>query len=63
MDVVLLIFGLAALVAIGIAGRLVDHHLWVTVLASLAIFAVVSLLFSGWSVCRRPFISAWRYGG
>nr|WP_220702054.1 hypothetical protein [Cupriavidus plantarum] len=45
VDVVLLIFGLAALVAIGIAGRLVDHHLWVTVLASLAIFTVVSPLF------------------
>ncbi|MDR6935827.1 MFS transporter [Luteibacter sp. 3190] len=45
VDVVLLIFGLAALVAIGIAGRLVDHHLRATVLASLAIFAAVSLLF------------------
>ncbi|SEO92221.1 Predicted arabinose efflux permease, MFS family [Luteibacter sp. UNC138MFCol5.1] len=45
VDVVLLVFGLAALVAIGIAGRLVDHHLRATVLASLAIFAAVSLLF------------------
>ncbi|SEV91536.1 MFS transporter [Luteibacter sp. 329MFSha] len=45
VDVVLLVFGLAALVAIGIAGRLVDRHLRATVLASLAIFAAVSLLF------------------
>ncbi|WP_322101913.1 MFS transporter [Paraburkholderia sp. J41] len=45
VDVVLLIFGLAALVAIGIAGHLVDHHLRTTVLSSLAIFAIVSLLF------------------
>lgn len=45
VDVVLLVFGLAALVAIGIAGRLVDHHLRATVLASLAMFAAVSLLF------------------
>lgn len=45
VDVVLLVFGLAALVAIGIAGRLVDHHLRATVLSSLAIFAAVSLLF------------------
>lgn len=35
VDVVLLIFGLAALVAIGIAGRLVDHHLRATVLPSI----------------------------
>ncbi|WP_083380127.1 MFS transporter [Paraburkholderia fungorum] len=45
VDVVLLIFGLAALLAIGGAGRLVDHHLRVAVLASLAVFAVVSLMF------------------
>ncbi|WP_414440311.1 MFS transporter [Burkholderia sp. 22PA0106] len=45
VDVVLLTFGAAALLAIGIAGRLVDHHLRVAVLASLAIFAAVSLLF------------------
>ncbi len=45
VDFVLLIFGLAALVAIGIAGRLVDHHLRTTVLGSLAVFAVLSLLF------------------
>jgi predicted MFS family arabinose efflux permease len=45
VDIVLLIFGLAALVAIGIAGRLVDRHLRATVLGSLAVFAMVSLLF------------------
>jgi len=45
VDVVLLVFGAAALVAIGITGRLVDRHLRVTVLASLAVFALVSLLF------------------
>lgn len=45
VDIVLLTFGLAALVAIWIAGRLVDHHLRATVLASLSIFGIVSLLF------------------
>lgn len=45
VDVVLLTFGIAALVAIGITGRLVDHHLRATVLVSLATFASVSLLF------------------
>ena len=45
VDRVLLTFGVAALVAIGIAGRLVDQHLRATVLCSLATFAVVCLLF------------------
>lgn len=45
VDSVLLVFGIAALVAIGLAGRLVDHHLRVAVLGSLALFALVSLLF------------------
>jgi predicted MFS family arabinose efflux permease len=45
VDVVLLTFGLATLVAIWIAGRLVERHLRATVLASLATFAIVSLLF------------------
>lgn len=45
VDVVLLVFGVAALVAIGITGRLVDHHLRAAVLASLAVFAVVALSF------------------
>lgn len=45
VDVVLLVFGLASLIAIGITGRLVDHHLRSSVLGSLLIFAAVSLLF------------------
>ncbi|WP_260986426.1 MFS transporter [Bordetella genomosp. 13] len=45
VDVVLLTFGLAALAAILGAGRLVDRHLRATVLASLAVFALVALLF------------------
>ncbi|GAB3071182.1 MFS transporter [Bordetella muralis] len=45
VDVVLLIFGLAALAAIAVVGRLVDHYLRAAVLGSLAIFVVVSLLF------------------
>jgi predicted MFS family arabinose efflux permease len=45
VDAVLLIFGAAALVAIGFAGRLVDRHLRAAVLVSLLTFAVVSLLF------------------
>ncbi|MGE7990199.1 MFS transporter [Pseudomonas sp. NPDC089554] len=45
VDLVLLAFGVAALIAIGVTGRLVDHHLRATVLGSLAIFALVALLF------------------
>ncbi len=45
VDVVLLVFGLAALIAIGITGRVIDRHLRISVLASLATFAAVSLLF------------------
>ncbi|MFD3208001.1 MFS transporter [Pseudomonas sp. LS_2] len=45
VDLVLLTFGVAALIAIGITGRLVDHHLRATVLGSLAVFAMVALLF------------------
>ncbi|MGE0971330.1 MFS transporter [Klebsiella sp. WOUb02] len=55
VDVVLLIFGVAALVAIGITGRLVDNHLRGTVLGSLALFAIVSLLFI-WLACVPAFI-------
>ena len=43
VDVVLLVFGLAALVGIGLTGRLVDRHLRRTVLASLAAFFLVAL--------------------
>lgn len=45
VDVVLLTFGLAALAGIWIAGRTVDRRLRVAVLASLGLFALVSLLF------------------
>lgn len=45
VDVVLLVFGVAALVAIVLTGRLVDRYLRITVLASLAVFAMASLLF------------------
>ncbi len=45
VEVVLLTFGVAALVAIWISGRLVEHHLRSTVLASLAIFSIVSSMF------------------
>ncbi|MBD1554381.1 MFS transporter [Pseudomonas typographi] len=46
VDVVLLAFGLAALLGIWITGRLVDRHLRSMVLASLATFGVISLLFT-----------------
>ena len=45
IDTVLLTFGLAALAGISVAGRLVDRKLRIAVLSSLAIFALVSLLF------------------
>ncbi|MET0185972.1 MAG: MFS transporter [Achromobacter sp.] len=45
VDVVLLTFGVAALVGIWIAGMLVDRYLRVMVLASLAAFALTALLF------------------
>ncbi|WP_421566893.1 MFS transporter [Ochrobactrum sp. EDr1-4] len=44
IDLVLLIFGLAALVGIWIAGKLVDRFLRATVLISLATFALVALV-------------------
>lgn len=47
VDLVLLVFGLAALLGIWITGRLVDRHLRSMVLFSLATFGVVSLL-SAW---------------
>ena len=46
VDLVLLVFGTAALAGIWITGRLVDRHLRVTVLASLAAFAVTALVFA-----------------
>lgn len=45
IDLVLLVFGLAALVGIWIASKLVDRFLRVTVLISLATFALVALVF------------------
>lgn len=45
VDTVLFTFGLTSLAAIGIAGRLVDRHLRLSVLASLAGFALVALAF------------------
>lgn len=46
IDVVLLVFGIAALFGIGLTGRLVERHLRATVLACLAAFFAVSLLFA-----------------
>ena len=45
VDVVLLVFGAAALLGIWITGRVVDRHLRRAVLASLGVFALVTLLF------------------
>ncbi|MBT2787770.1 MULTISPECIES: MFS transporter [unclassified Halomonas] len=45
IDLVLLTFGAASLVGIWIAGKLVDRHLRVTVLASLAAFAITAFIF------------------
>lgn len=45
VDVVLLVFGAAALLGIWITGRVVDRHLRLSVLASLGVFALVTLLF------------------
>ena len=49
VDRVLLVFGLAALAGIWMTGRLVDRHLRNVVLASLATFAAISLLFGFFS--------------
>ncbi|MHC8314625.1 MFS transporter [Pseudomonas sp. LB3P31] len=49
VDVVLLVFGIAALASIWITGRLVDRHLRTAVLISLATFAAVSLVFGVFS--------------
>jgi predicted MFS family arabinose efflux permease len=43
VDLVLLVFGVAALAGIWISGRLVDRHLRAAVLVSLAIFAAVAV--------------------
>ncbi|EJL22481.1 MFS transporter [Novosphingobium sp. AP12] len=54
VDLVLLVFGIAALAGIWMTGRLVDRHLRTTVLASLAGFAIIALLFG--LVTPRPVI-------
>lgn len=49
VNLVLLAFGAAALVGIGISGKTVDRHLRRSVLVSLAAFGAVGLLFAGWA--------------
>lgn len=49
VDIVLLIFGLSALLSIAVIGKLVDRHLRRSVLVSLAVFALVSLMLMGFS--------------
>ncbi|MGN4039418.1 MFS transporter, partial [Burkholderia gladioli] len=53
-----LVFGLAALAGIAVTSRLVDRHLRAAVLASLAGFALVALLFAGFAA-----LPAVLYGG
>lgn len=48
VDLVLLVFGLSALVSIGIVGRLVDRCLRAAVLVSLATFALTALALGLW---------------
>ncbi|MBE7619800.1 MFS transporter [Komagataeibacter sp. FXV2] len=45
-DLVLLVFGVAALGGIGLTGRLVDHALRAAVLVSLTVFATVCIVFA-----------------
>ncbi|XUY28861.1 MFS transporter [Agrobacterium sp. rho-8.1] len=49
VDLVLLAFGVAALMGIGIAGKLVDRYLRRAVLTSLLAFAVTSVVFGIWA--------------
>lgn len=68
VDLVLLAFGIAALVGIWLAGRLVDRNLRNTVLASLATFAAVSAffgLFSGSALATYVGVAIWglTFGG
>lgn len=46
VDLVLLVFGIAALAGIGMTGQLVDHALRASVLLSLAVFAAVCCIFA-----------------
>lgn len=68
VDLVLLAFGVAALVGIWVTGRLVDGYLRTTVLASLATFAAVAVflgLFSGSAVAIYTGVFIWglTFGG
>lgn len=68
VDLVLLVFGLAALLGIAVTGRLVDVHLRSAVLLSLATFAAVSILFGLSSttpvaICVGVFIWGLTFGG
>lgn len=49
VDLVLLVFGVAALVSLCIVGRLVDRNLRAAVLVSLAMFALTALVLGLWS--------------
>ncbi|WP_407316028.1 MFS transporter [Pseudomonas sp. nanlin1] len=68
VDLVLLAFGVAALAGIWITGHLVDRHLRISVLISLAVFAAVALMFgllpgSGVAVYIGVFIWGLTFGG
>lgn len=49
VDVVLLVFGAAALGGIWLIGRLVDRYLRITTLASLAVFSLALIVMGGWA--------------
>jgi len=68
VDLVLLAFGVAALLGIWLTGRLVDRHLRTTVLVSLTTFAAVSVFFglfsgSALAVYGGVFIWGLTFGG
>jgi predicted MFS family arabinose efflux permease len=68
VDLVLLAFGIAALIGIWLTGRLVDQHLRKMVLLSLVTFAAVSVflgVFSGavWAIYAGVFIWGLTFGG
>lgn len=68
VDLVLLVFGVAALAGIWITGRLVDRHLRTAVLVSLATFAAVAVflgLFSGSALAIYIGVFVWglTFGG
>lgn len=68
VDLVLLMFGIAALAGIWVGGRLVDRHLRTAVLLSLASFAAVSVflgMFSGSATAIYLGVFAWglTFGG